>query len=196
MKLRSIALFSLFLFAFAAAGYSQVVPTKMAFIDSGAFADEKAGVTKYVNAYKSLAAEFKPATDELISINTRLETLSKEAQAIQDKFSGTPPPGVDLNALRTSLDQKVDEGQRLQIDLKRKQEDLKAKYQKREAAVAGPIMNEIGNAIEVYRKAKGYDLVLDASKLVDSILAYDKSLDITAAFIADFNSKSSGVPAK
>lgn len=196
MKLRFIVVFSLSLFACAASADSQAVPTKLAFIDSGAFADEKAGITKYVNAYKGLVIEFKTATDEINGIGTRLGALSKEAQAIQDKLNGPPAPGVDINVLRASLSQKLDEGQRLQIDMKRKQEDLKAKYEKRESAVAVPVMREIGAAIEVYRKAKGYDLILDAAKLGESILGYDRSLDITDAFIADFNSKASGVPAK
>lgn len=196
MKLRSIAVYSLIFFACAASADSQAVPTKLAFIDTGAFTDEKAGITKYVNAYKGLAIEFKTATDEINGISTRLGALSKEAKVIQDKLNGPPAAGVDLNVLRASFDQKVDEGERLQIDMKRRQEDLKAKYEKREAEVTRPIMREIGAAIEVFRKAKGYDLILDAAKIGESILGYDRSLDITDAFIADFNSKASGVPAK
>ncbi len=195
MKLRSIALFSFLLFVSAIASHAQAVPTKIAFIDTGAFTDEKAGITKYVNAYKSLAAEFKKATDDLNALNARLAAVAKEVEALQQKIQ-SPPPGTDINALRASLEQKIDEGQRLQIELKRKQEDIKAQYEKKEAAVAGPIMQEIGIAIEAYRKTKGYDLILDAVKLSEAILGYDKSLDITAAFIADFNSKSNGVPAK
>lgn len=195
MKSGSIAIYFLLVSAAALSAYSQAVPTKLAFIDTGAFTDEKAGITKYVNAYKGLAAEFKPATDQLNTIGTRLNAITKEAQDIQDKINSRAP-GTDIVTLKASLEQKIDEGQRLQIDFKRKQEDLKVRYEKREKAVAVPIMNEIGAAIEVYRKAKGYDLILDAVKLGESILGYDRSLDITAAFIADFNSKSSGVPAK
>ncbi len=196
MKFSLFALFSLFLGIGSLAASAQVAPTKLAFIDTEAFLDGKAGINKYVNAYKSLADEFKAATDEINNMNTRLNALSKEAQAIQDKLNGPALPGTDPTALRTSLEQKMDEGQRLQIDLKRKQEDTKAKYEKREAAVAVPIMREIGAAIEVYRKAKGYDLILNAAKLGESILGYEKSLDITDAFIADFNLKSGGAPVK
>lgn len=196
MKLRFITLYSLIFFVCAGSADSQVSPTKLAFIDSGAFTDEKAGITKYVNVYKQLAIEFKAATDEIKGISTRLGVLSKEAREMQEKLNGPPAAGVDINALRASFDQKVDEGQRLETDLKRKQEDFKAKYEKRESTLALPIMREIGAAIEVYRKAKGYDLILDAAKIGESILGYDRSLDITDAFIADFNSKASGVPAK
>lgn len=196
MKSRYISLFTLVIFASVATAYSQAVPTKLAFIDTEAFLDSKTGVTKYVNAYKALADEFKAATDEITNMNTRLNTLSKEAQTIQDKFDGPATPGTDRNALRTSLEQKIEEGQRLQLEIKRKQEDTKAKYEKREAAVTVPIMKEIGAAIEVFRKAKGYDLILNAAKLGEAILGYEKSLDITDAFIADFNLKSSGAPVK
>ena len=59
-------------------------PTKIGWIDTGAFNDEKAGILKYVNAYKALANEAKPRETELIGIQTKIQTISKELQTMTE----------------------------------------------------------------------------------------------------------------
>ena len=167
-------------------------PTKIAIINSAQFSAEKGGITKLVAAYNTLDVEFKPASDEIAQINTKLSTLSKELSAIQDQFS---KPGVDAQTLRNQYTQKEEEGQNLQITLKRKQEDAKARYERREEVVTGPIIKEITDAMSAYIKAHGIDLLLDASKL-ESLLAFNPAIDVTDAFIKEFNAKSAGVPIK
>ena len=167
-------------------------PTKIAIINSAQFSAEKGGITKLVNAYTTLDGEFKPASDEITQINTKLATLSKELSAIQDQI-GKPNANVEL--LRNQMTQKDDEGQNLQLSLKRKQEDAKARYEKREQIVTGPIIKEITDAMSAYIKVHGIDLLLDASKL-ESLLAFSPTIDVTDAFIKEFNAKSAGVPIK
>ena len=55
------------------------VPTsKIAFINSQAFGDEKLGITKYVNAQKTLEREFQPRYTELQTMAKRVQTLAEE----------------------------------------------------------------------------------------------------------------------
>ena len=73
-------------------------------------------------------------------------------------------------------------------DFQRKGEDAQAAYQKRLQEVIGPVYEEIGKALDVYAKAHGITLILDVTK-VQGIVSASDSLDITKAFITEFNSK-------
>ena len=129
---------------FALGGYGQTTgATKIALVNSDAFGFEKTGVTKLINAYKALETEFKPTTDDLAATSAKLDGLVKEIQHLQTQLNGNQG---DQNAIRKTIDQKTDEGTRLQIDLKRKQEDAKAKLDKRQAQVTQPIVKEIPKA--------------------------------------------------
>jgi Skp family chaperone for outer membrane proteins len=170
---------------------------KVAVINSGSFYDEKVGITKLVNAIKGVNAEFKPEQDKLIAISTRIETLAKEIQDLQTKLNTTPPP-PDANAIRTAIAAKTEEGERLQLEFKRRQEDAKQAYEKRSKQAIDPISTDIGKAIDLYAKARGIDLILDLTKLAEAgaVLALSSSVDVTDAFIKDYNAKNAGVPVK
>lgn len=183
------SLIAIVVFSVAAAAQG----TKFAIVNSGQFSAEKVGITKLVNAYNALDVEFKPASDEITQLNTKLSTLSKEISTLQDQLS---KPGVaNAQALRDQITQKDEEGQNLQLTLKRKQEDAKARYEKREQAVTEPIIKEIAAALDAYAKAHGIDLLLDGAKL-EALVAFNPVIDITDAFIKEFNAKNSGVPIK
>ena len=47
-----------------------------------------------------------------------------------------------------------------------------------------------------FRKKNNIDLILDETKLVDSILGLNEAIDITDAFIKEFNAKAAAVPVK
>jgi Skp family chaperone for outer membrane proteins len=197
MKLRRITGLFFVIAIAAVAAYSQNASIKIALINTDIFGDEKAGITKYINANTSLNAEFQPKETELKATATRLDDLSKEIQQLQAKFA-SPPAGYDMEAARNTLTTKTEEGQRLQIEFKRKQEDAKTQYERRQKIVLGPISTEIGNAITAFGKARGIDMILDPSKLADSgaLLYLNDAADMTDAFIKDFNAKNSGVPVK
>lgn len=189
MKIRNIVLLAIFSLIIAITANAQAAATKVAFINTEAFLDDKTGITRYVSVYKALEAEFKPAQDELMSINTKLDALTKDIQNIQKQLDGaaTGPP-IDKAALQKSLDAKNDEGQNLQLTFKRKQEDAKAKYEKREKDVTAPIVKEIALAIDEFRKKLGYDVIFDISKS-NNVVSINDALDITPAFIKEFNAK-------
>ena len=105
MKTIRLLAFGLFCVAvFSASAHAQAAaPGKIVVINSFAFADEKAGLTKFVAAHKMLNTEFTPAQNELQTMATRLKTISTEIQTAEG--SATP----DRRLIQT----KVDEGQKL-----------------------------------------------------------------------------------
>ena len=63
---------------------------KIGVINTFAFGDEKLGITKYVNAAKSLDAEFAPAQLELETMAKKLSTLGKEIQTLREQAGKVP----------------------------------------------------------------------------------------------------------
>jgi outer membrane protein len=75
----------------------------------------------------------------------------------------------------------------MNTDLKRKTEDAEGAYQKRREELFMPLRNDIEKAIEAFAKARGITVVMDGSQM--PMLYASNSLDITQAFINDFNAK-------
>jgi len=167
---------------------------KIGIINTEAFYADKVGISRLLSAYGSLDKEFEPRQQELVTLNGRIETLAKEIQSLQAQLNtaGTNPQvKIDTNAIRNSIISKNEEGERLQIDLKRKQEDGKAAFERREAVVVGPVKREIANAINEYAKTKGLAMVLDGAKMADQgfLIAIDQTVDLTEDFIKFFNAR-------
>ena len=173
--------------AVSASGQAPAAPFKMAVIDTGAFADDKAGITRYASAMNALEAEFKPLATEIQGLISKHTALGTEIKKLQDQAAaGTVP--VDPKAAQA----KVEEFQTLELSIKRKQEDMKARAERREPQVMNPIRQEIGKALNDYATQKGYALILDAAKLDGAglILAFDAAkVDVTKDFITFFNAR-------
>ncbi|MEO6655422.1 MAG: OmpH family outer membrane protein [Pyrinomonadaceae bacterium] len=169
---------------FAQAG-AQPAASKIGWIDTGMFADEKDGVTKYLNALKALDAELKPRVTELQTIQTKLTTIKNEMDA------ATRNPAVPVN--QQALQAKQDEGLRLQREGEFKKKEFDAAYEKRSGEVLGPITNDILKALQDYAKQKGYAVVLDIAALanqnVNAILALDPTANISKEFITYYNTR-------
>jgi len=185
----------LFVLIFALPLFAQTVtpaPTKIGIVNTEAFYYEKVGITKLLNAYAALEKEFEPRQQELVAINTKIENLGKEIQTLQAQLNNTAASrAVDATAVQTSINNKSDEGARLQVEFKRKQEDAKAAYEKREAALIVPVKREIGSAVSEFAKQKGFDLVLDGAKMDQAgiLLSVNQGMDLTEEFIKYFNAK-------
>lgn len=150
--------------------------TKIALVDTDEFLNEKGGIIRLVAAAKKVEGEFQPVRAELQGLNTQIEKLTadlQKAQPVQD-------PKVSAQQ-----QEKIDQ---LKKDLQRKGEDAQTAYQKRLQVMLGPVYDEIGKALDVYAKSKGITLILDVTK-IQGIVSADGSLDITKAFISEFNSK-------
>jgi Skp family chaperone for outer membrane proteins len=171
--------------AFAQATQPAAGTVKIAVINTQAFDDAKAGITKYTNAMNTLEAEFKPVNTELQTMVTKYQTLGTEIQNLQKNTN----PAVPIKP--EAIQQKIDEYGKLERDIKFKQEDAKARFESRQTALLGPVLQDIGKAIQDYSKQKGYTLILDISKMAnaDLILALDEKADVTKDFITFYNAR-------
>jgi len=150
--------------------------TKIALVNTDEFTDEKTGIGRLVSAMKRVDNEFQPRRTELQTLQQQIEKATAE-----------------LNKAAPVQDQKVTQQQsdkidQLKKDYTRKGEDAQASYQKRLQEVLGPVYDEIGKALDVYAKAHGITLILDVTK-IQGIVSASESMDITRAFITEFNSK-------
>ncbi len=174
-------------FAVSAFGQAGATTGKIGLINTFAFGDEKAGITKYRNAVNSVDAEFKTVNDELKTLGTRYQNLGKEIQTARQTPSTVP-------AAASNLEAKVTEFQDLETQIKRKQEDAKAKYERRYAQVVGPIFSDILKALNEYAKKNGYAVILDGAKLeqAEILLGFDDKYDVTKDFVTYYNTRPAG----
>ncbi|HBB89952.1 MAG TPA: hypothetical protein DC047_20300 [Blastocatellia bacterium] len=156
-----------------------VPDSKIAFVDTEAFGDEKAGIARFVAALRTVQREFKPKQDEMLLIQTKLQQLAKDIDTLSKSAVVDPK----------SIQAKQDEGARLEREFKYKKEDYDATMQKRYREIVGPVSNDIGRELDVFATQHGITLVLDVSKLVPAILSAKNEMDITVPFIAYYNAK-------
>jgi Skp family chaperone for outer membrane proteins len=183
-----IAVGLIFLFTMASSSFAQApaAATKIGWIITGAFGDEKEGIKKYVTAVSAVDAEMKPKVLELQTLKGRLQTISDDLQ----KMQANPAVPVDAKAAAA----KQEEGQRLQREYEFKQKEAQAAYDKRRNEVTGPVIQGIYQALQEYAKAKGYGVIIDVTTLGSAdqpspILVLDPTADITKDFITFYNSK-------
>jgi len=152
-----------------------VPDSKMALIYSDAFLDPKAGIGRFTTLMGTLNREFQPRQTELQGLQTKIQTLTKE---INDTASVADPK---------TIQQKRDQLEQAQTDYKRKGEDAQAAYERRRQEIFLPLQQDIGKALEAYAKARGITVIVDGSQV--PVVYASEALDITKAFIAEFNSK-------
>lgn len=188
MRILRFTAVSLFLAAiFAVSAFAQAATTgKIGLVNTLAF-DDKAGITKYINVLNSLETEFKPKNDELNTLITKYQALQKELQNYQNLAASNKP--VPIAA--ADIQKKADDLEKLGRDIKFKQEDAKAQYQRRYQTVVGPIYADIMKAMQEFTKQKGYAVILDGAKLEESgiLIGFDDKFDITKEFITFYNAR-------
>jgi outer membrane protein len=160
-----------------AASSAPVPATKVALINTEAFADEKQGIVRIISAIKRVEAEFQPRKTELQQLNQRLQQLAEEIKKTENVAD---PKATQL---------KVEQLEQLKKEAQRKQEDAQAAYNKQVQVIMEPIYRDIGTSLDAFGKARGITLLLDSSKIAPAILAAADATDVTLAFIAEFNSK-------
>jgi len=157
------------------------LPTsKMAVIYTDMFLDPKTGIAKFNNLLTKLNGEFQKVKDDINGMQTRAQALETEINKLREAPAGTP---IDQRSLQT----KIDQLDQLKKDIQRKGEDAQAAYNRRRQELFTPLQEEIGKALEVFAKARGINVIIDAAQ-VPLLYAAD-SIDITRAFITDFNAK-------
>jgi Skp family chaperone for outer membrane proteins len=187
--LRLLAVSAVFAAIFAVSALAQAPTTatgKIGLINTYAFGDEKEGIKKYITALTTLQAEFKPVETELTTMATKIQALEKEINTLRELAAGVKVPDS-----QTTVTAKLEEYDKLTREYKFKEEDAKARYQRRETTLMSPIRQDIGNAIQEFTKKNGYVIMLDVSKLDSAglILGLDEGADVTKAFITFYNAR-------
>lgn len=186
---RSIAAAFFFAAIFAVSAFAQTPPaasSKIVMIDTSAFGDDKAGITKYISAKKTIDIEFGPVQTELQTLDSKFQALAKEIQV----FNENQQKGVPFDVKVAQA--KADEAEKLQRDIKFKKEDATARYQRRSQVVLGPITQDIYKSLQDFAKQKGYSVILDSAKLDEAgiiIAMGDDRSDVTKEFITFYNTR-------
>jgi Skp family chaperone for outer membrane proteins len=152
-----------------------VPDSKIALIYSDAFLDAKTGIAKFATLMGTVNREFQPRQTELQGLQQRIQTLTDDIQ----KTAAVADP--------KTLQTKQDQLDQMKKEFQRKGEDAQVAYDKRRKEVLEPLQTDIGKALEVYAKAHNINVIIDGSQ-VPLVYAAD-TLDITRAFINDYNSK-------
>ena len=151
---------------------------KFAVIDTDAFTDQKQGIQRLVAAFQTVEREFKPRRDELQQLQTRYEGLAKQIQDTQKV--------ADQKALAALADQ----ADTLKTDIEQKQAAGQKALDKRVKELTEPIYQNIGNALQAFAKQRGISVVFDISKMQGVVMLVNPAgVDITDAFIADYNQR-------
>lgn len=155
------------------------VPTgKVAVIFSAAFQDQKQGIAKFGVLLTKLNTEFQKTQDDLNQMAKTIQALQDEVKKLQET------PGGDPKIAQA----KVQQLDQMKKDYQRRGEDGQTAYQSRRKDLFAPLQEDVGKALDVYAKARGITLILDASQ-VEGILFALETIDITRSFIAEYNSK-------
>ncbi len=155
-----------------------VPESKIALIYSDAFLDAKTGIGRFNTLITTLNREFQPRQTELQGMQTRITTLTNEVSQAQAAQSVVDPKSIQA---------KIDQLETLKKDYQRKGEDAQAAYNKRRQEMFSPLQEDIGKALEAYAKSHNIHVIIDGSQ-VPLVYAAD-ALDITRAFINEFNTK-------
>lgn len=165
--------------SFAVVSAQTFTPARVAVIRGDAFSDPKTGITRLVKAMTALDVEFKPQKDEIDRLIAQAANLQKELSGLYGNSAADPKT---VQAKSDTLDQ-------LKRDITSKSETAQEAYNRRLKVLMEPIQNDIANALEAYAKKRGIDIVIDLSKS-DNVYLISETVDITAAFVAEFNAKS------
>jgi len=155
-----------------------VPQSKIALIDTNMFADEKRGIFRYIDAVKSIQPLFASQNQELVNLQNRITALAEEIR----KLSQAP-----VNEKQIQL--KTDEGTRLRQDFDTKRQRLSEDFEKKYQEVTAPVSDQIGKSMDQFARERGITMTLDLSKLLPALLTAVPAVDVTDAFIADFNRK-------
>lgn len=152
--------------------------SKIAVIYSGAFQDAKEGITRFAATVTKLNAEFQPVQNELNQTAQRLNALQEEIKKMQQGATPATPQQIQV---------KINQFDEQKKAYDRKGEDARLNYQKRRGELLMPLQEDVGKALDVFGKANGITMIIDGTQ-VPLVYAAD-TIDITKAFIADYNRK-------
>ena len=156
--------------------------SKIAVIFSEEFQDPKTGIARFNVTLNKLNAEFADKQKKLDDMALKIKQLPDEINNLQQQAAkGTPIAPQTIQA-------KIDQLDQLKKQAQRETEDGQAAYQKRRQELFGPLQDDVGKALDVFAKARGITMILDGSQ-VQGILYAAEGLDVTKAFISEYNAR-------
>lgn len=161
------------------AAVGPVPQSRIALVDTAMFADEKRGIFRYIDAVKSIQPQFAGPNQELVNLQNRINAIVEDIRRLR----AVAQP--DQRAIQA----KQEEGTRLQQDWNMKKQRFDEDYARRYQEVTGPISEQIGKALDQFARERGITMTLDFSKLLPALLTAMPAVDVTDAFIAEFNRK-------
>jgi len=150
---------------------------RIAFIFSDDFRDAKIGIARYGALMNTLNLELQPKQKEIDDLAQKIQQLQDEIKRLSQAQVVDPK----------TIQAKSDQFDQWKKDYQRKGEDLQVLYKKRHDEIMTPLNTEIGKALEAYAKSHGITVIIDGNRVAPVYLA--ENIDITRAFIDDFNSK-------
>lgn len=149
----------------------------VAIVDTEEFGNPKTGILRLIRAVEGVNREFLPQRDELQKMRAQYEQIVK-----------------DIDATKTVADQrtlaaKADQAESLKKQIERKSQDATDAYSKRLRDASEPVWRDINSALEAYARQRGASVVFDVSKLAAAMLVVNNAVDITKAFVADYNQR-------
>ena len=157
---------------------ANVPDSKIALIYSEQFLDSKAGIARFNTLLITLNKEFEGVQKEIKALELKMTQLQDEITKLQAGGPVVSPQQIQA---------KTDQLEQYKKEYQRKGEDAQAAYNKRRGEIFQPLQDDIGKALEAYAKAHNINVIIDGSQ-VPVVYAAD-AIDITRAFIGEFNSK-------
>ena len=150
---------------------------KIAIIDTDAFGAQQGGIGRLVNAFQTVDREFKPRRDEIQGLKTRYDGIVKQ-----------------INDTKNVADQKslaalADQAETLKAEIEQKQQAGQRALDKRVKELTDPVYQDISGALQSYARQRGITVVFDVSKMGGVMMVVNDAVDITKAFIADYNQR-------
>jgi len=150
---------------------------KFAIVDTDAFTDPAQGIKRLVAAFQTVEREFKPRRDEIQALKARYDAIVKQ--------------GNDTAKLadQKSLAALADQADTLKTDMEQKQAAGQKALDKRIKELTEPIYQDIGTALQTFARGRGVSVVFDISKMQGVVMLVNNSVDITDAFVAEYNQR-------
>lgn len=160
--------------------------SKIAIVYSDEFSDAETGIKEFIIAIQKVDDKFKVQIEDLTKKSEEINNLAKKL----------------LIANRCCENCKVGESEALFNELEKKncnyrseEDSLKQEIENYDKEIIEPIRIKIKESLKSFAKSRGYEIVLDGSKLKESTILIDWSdlPDITEEFIKFYNEKSTQV---
>ena len=147
--------------------------TKIAFVNSQRILRETPG---YAQAETTFTKELAGFRNEVQQLQAKLDSAAADFQQ-----QGTLLSPTAREAKRKQLETQ-------QADLEQKTQDLQQRAAARERELLDPIQNRVSAVVEQIRSAGGYAMIFDVGTPGTSVVAADKTLDLSDRVIAQLKS--------